>query len=96
MRNIPKNPFEKESWHAWRDMLTGDSTEDHKKKEIMALIEACPGRRLILIGDSGEKDPEIFEWSRNKYPSRIDKVLIRDVRNSPKSPRLNGMTIIPV
>lgn len=96
MRNIPKNPFEKESWHAWRDMFTGDSTEDHKKNEIMALLEACPGRRLILIGDSGEKDPEIFEWIRNKYPSRIDKILIRDVRNLPKSPRLKGMTIIPV
>jgi hypothetical protein len=76
-------------------LFTGESTEDHKKNEIMALIEACPGRHMILIGDSGEKDPEIFEWIRNKYPSRIDEILIRDVHKLPKSPRLKGMTIIP-
>ena len=98
MKNVPKNMAEPETWRAWRNLIAGDYTVEHKKAEITALINACPKRRFILIGDSGEMDPEIFAAVRDKFPDRIEEILIRDVRGDalkPGSSRLHNMTVIP-
>ena len=98
MKNVPKNMAEPETWRAWRYLIAGDYTIEHKKAEITALINACPDRRFILIGDSGEMDPEIFATVRDEFPDRIEEILIRDVRGDalePGSSRLHNMTVIP-
>ncbi len=33
--------------------------EDYKRKQIERVIKLLPGYRLVLIGDSGERDPEV-------------------------------------
>jgi hypothetical protein len=98
MKNVPKNMAEPETWRAWRNLVSGDFTVEHKKAEISALIKACPDRRFILIGDSGEMDPEIFAAIRDEFPDQIEEILIRDVRGDalePGSSRLHNMTVIP-
>ena len=98
MKNVPKNLAEAETWRAWVDLVSGDFTAKHKKAEITALIKACPDRRFILIGDSGEMDPEIFAAVRDEFPDQIEEILIRDVRgdaHGPATSRLHNMTIIP-
>src|SRR3954471_21518288 len=98
MKNVPKNLAEPETWRAWRNLVSGDFTVEHKKAEISALIKACPDRRFILIGDSGEMDPEIFAAIRDEFPDQIEEILIRDVRGDalePGSSRLHNMTVIP-
>ncbi len=98
MKNIPKNLAASETWLAWFNLVSGDYTVEHKKAEITALIEACPNRRFILIGDSGERDPEIFAAVREQFPDRIEEIMIRDVRGDagvPGSSRLHDMTVIP-
>ena len=98
MKNVPKNLAEPETWRAWRNLVSGDYTVELKKAEITALIKACPDRRFILIGDSGEMDPEIFAAVRDEFPDQIEEILIRDVRGDahvPGSSRLHNMTIIP-
>ena len=98
MKNVPKNLAESETWLAWRNLVSGDFTVEHKKAEITALIKACPDRRFILIGDSGEMDPEIFAAVRDEFPDRIEEILIHDVRGDarvPGSSRLHNMTVIP-
>ena len=98
MKNVPKNLAELDTWRAWRTLVSGDFTVLHKKAEITALIKACPDRRFILIGDSGEMDPEIFAAVRDEFPDQIEEILIRDVRGDagvPGSSRLHNMTVIP-
>ena len=98
MKNVPKNLAEAETWRAWVDLGSGEFTAKHKKAEITALIKACPDRRFILIGDSGEMDPEIFAAVRDEFPDQIEEILIRDVRgdaHGPATSRLHNMTIIP-
>ena len=88
-----------ETWRAWRNLVSGDSTVEHKKAEITALIKACPDRRFTLIGDWVKMDPEIFADVRAEFPDQIDEILIRDVRGDaqvPGSSRLQDMTVIPV
>jgi len=38
-------------------------------------------RKLILVGDSGERDPEIYGFIARKYPKRVHQIFIRAVKN---------------
>lgn len=55
------------------------SSREHKMKTIHSLIECCQQRRFILIGDSGENDPEIYASIAHQYPKQIKHIFIRDV-----------------
>jgi len=41
-------------------------------------------RTLVLIGDSGERDPEIYGFIARKYPKRIHQIFIRAVKDESK------------
>jgi len=55
------------------------SSYQHKITTIQSLITCCVGRRVILIGDSGEYDPEIYAEIARQYPEQVIRILIRDV-----------------
>lgn len=60
----------------------------HKQAVIEPLLRAFPGRRFILIGDSGEQDPEIYAHFLRTRPQQIQQVLIRGIRGeTPAHPR---------
>jgi phosphatidate phosphatase APP1 len=52
-----------------------------KPLQIEPILRAYPNRRFILIGDSGEEDPEVYAGIFKKYPSQIIRVYIRSVNN---------------
>lgn len=54
-------------------------TRAHKLKTIRRLIEDFPRRRFVMIGDSGEQDPEIYATLAREYPDRVLAIWIRDV-----------------
>jgi phosphatidate phosphatase APP1 len=61
---------------------------EHKTLAIRRLLSIWPRRRVILIGDSGERDPEIYAAVAREHPGRIDHVYIRDTTGeSMTSPR---------
>lgn len=49
-----------------------------KVSAIRFLLEHLPQRSFVLIGDSGEKDPEIYGKICRKYPQRIKGLFIRE------------------
>jgi phosphatidate phosphatase APP1 len=55
------------------------SPERFKHDEIEPILRTFPRRRFILVGDSGEKDPEIYADLARHYPQQVARVLIRDV-----------------
>jgi hypothetical protein len=55
----------------WKDSL------DYKTSTIAELMERFPQRKFLLIGDSGEKDPEVFDSLRQRFPTQITGILIR-------------------
>ncbi len=59
--------------------------EVYKKSVIEPLIERFPGRRYILIGDSGEKDPEAYGAVARRFPDKIQKIYIRNVSNEDRT-----------
>jgi phosphatidate phosphatase APP1 len=57
---------------------------DHKCVAIEALLAAYPRLPFVLIGDSGESDPEVYRDIVRRHPDRIRVIYIRSVNRSPK------------
>ena len=57
---------------------------DHKRAAIGALLEAYPRLPFILIGDSGENDPEVYADIVRRFPKRIRVIYIRSVNRHPR------------
>jgi hypothetical protein len=56
----------------------------YKIEKITTIIKNFPGRSFILVGDSSEKDPEIYgSVMRGPYGSQIICTMIRNVTNRP-------------
>lgn len=51
----------------------------YKLGKITPLFEAFPERRFVLVGDSGEKDPEVYGEVARRYRKQVVRVFIRDV-----------------
>lgn len=52
-----------------------------KPLQIEPILRAYPKRKFILVGDSGEQDPEVYAGIVKKYPKQIVRVYIRSVNN---------------
>lgn len=61
------------------------SPMDYKVPLISELLLQHSRRQFILIGDSGEKDPEVYQKILQRFPGQIKHVFIRNVSNEPKS-----------
>jgi phosphatidate phosphatase APP1 len=44
------------------------------------------GRHFVLVGDSGEKDPEMYAKIASKYPKQIVRICIRQIDANPIDP----------
>lgn len=52
---------------------------DHKIEIINELLAVSPDLPVVLIGDSGQHDPEMYDDIIQSWPGRVRLVLIRDV-----------------
>lgn len=50
---------------------------------IRGLIKRMPQRQFVLIGDSGEKDPELYAKIAAKHPKQIARICIRQIEDNP-------------
>jgi phosphatidate phosphatase APP1 len=61
----------------------------HKSEAIEAILQTYPQLQFILIGDSGEQDPEIYADIVRRFPERIRVIYIRSV--DPRPTRLDAI-----
>mgnify|MGYP000850942467 CR=1 FL=1 len=98
MKNARKNLLNPDTWEDLGALITNENlTYEQKLSQIGEIMGRFPDRRFILIGDSGEKDPEVYREIRRRFPGQVREIMIRDctdaLANDPA--RLEGMTIIP-
>ncbi len=86
VRGFPRGPLFMTDWRpgrleAVRAEAMGASKENpgHKRARIRRLLDAYPELRFVLIGDSGERDAEIYQGFLDSDGDRILAALIRDV-----------------
>lgn len=58
------------------------SPEETKIPVIESIVSGYPDRRFILVGDSGEKDPEVYGEIARSHPDQVVRIFIRDVTGS--------------
>jgi hypothetical protein len=56
-----------------------EGPEKYKPTVIEPLIKRFPNRKFVFVGDSGEKDPEIYGALAREHPQQVAKILIRNV-----------------
>jgi phosphatidate phosphatase APP1 len=56
-----------------------------KRRAIEQIMEEFPGRRFLLVGDSGERDPEVYAAIARRRPEQVAGIVIRQVEG--KAPR---------
>ena len=65
-------------------IFKGGDHQGHKLENITHILETFAHLPFVLIGDSGEQDPEIYRQIIEKFPNRIRAVYIRDVNPNPE------------
>lgn len=81
VREIPNGPFLlqtlEEDWYKfWK---SGGGNHGHKIDKIRHILSTYHDLKFILIGDSGQKDAEIYSQIVHEFPERILAIYIRDV-----------------
>ncbi len=82
---IPKGVFmlrklESSIYKFWK---SGQGNHEHKYEKIKFLLEFYKSQSFILIGDSGQKDPGIYNRLAHEFPGRIEAIYIRKIGTKP-------------
>lgn len=83
LQGIPAGPLLLRDWDLGPSLLRGSGHHGHKGAQVREILAAYPTLPFILIGDSGEQDPEIYRAVVHDHPERILAVYIRDVSPAP-------------
>ena len=75
-----------------RDLLGTVAGREQKAGRIQEVLDLHPQLRFVLIGDSGEKDPEIYAAAARANPGRILAIYIREVRLDPGDGRVEEVS----
>ncbi|MCH7411544.1 DUF2183 domain-containing protein [Belliella sp. DSM 111904] len=100
-REIPKGPILLKDPHVtlkniWK---SGGGSHEHKLEKISHLMNLFPNTKFILIGDSGQHDPELYTKIIERFPEQVKAVYIRRIKKVDKEreDRLNSYNhTIPV
>lgn len=87
IRKIPDGPFLLEDLKPFKlkklfKQKKGIEKHKHKIEKIRRLLNTFNYLNFILIGDSGQKDADIYKSISLEFPDRILAIYIRDIRKS--------------
>ncbi|MFP2928395.1 phosphatidate phosphatase App1 family protein [Pyxidicoccus sp. 3LG] len=74
-----------------RDIGPG-TLSGYKQPIIRRLLQQFP-HPVVLVGDSGEKDPEVYAQIRDEFPGRVKAVYIRDAGKASDKSRFKDMVL---
>lgn len=80
LNDIPEGPvlFLRE-WGLTLQRPLPRRARDHKRELIEDMLARYPELPFVLIGDSGQHDPEVYAEVVRNHPDRVEAVYIRDV-----------------
>jgi phosphatidate phosphatase APP1 len=84
---FPEGPFHLRPFR-WRDQLFGKVPlvqRPGKGAVIRSILQTFPDRRFLLVGDSGQRDPEIYGSVTRQSPRQVMAILIRELPQRPLS-----------
>jgi phosphatidate phosphatase APP1 len=82
LRRFPLGPLVLTDWGPSRSGLFRIGAQEHKGGLVRRMLEEHPQLGLVLVGDSGQLDPEIYAALAREHPDRIRAVYIRRTRHA--------------
>jgi phosphatidate phosphatase APP1 len=80
VNRIPRGIFLLSQLKGISELLkTGQNHHGTKFTRIVRILEAFPNQRVVLLGDSSQQDPYIYEAIVKHFPKQVHAVYIRDV-----------------
>ncbi len=64
----------------------------YKQPAIRRLLQQF-SQPVVLVGDSGEKDPEVYAQIRDEFPGRVKAIYIRDAGRTEEASRFKDMVL---
>ena len=86
LQEIPRAPIFLRDWGITRSEILPTENRAHKMAVLRRLFDFYDGLPFILIGDSGQQDPEIYREVVATYPGRVLAVYIRSVGEDAERP----------
>jgi phosphatidate phosphatase APP1 len=78
LHDFPPGPLFLTDWD-WRGLkLFRPPSHSHKTSTLGRLVSDFPHLGLVLLGDSGQEDPEIYSAFAHAAPARVRAIYIRD------------------
>ncbi len=84
LNELPPGPILMRAMEFTRSSLFDPCRHDHKKRRFREILDTHPDLPFLLIGDSGQRDAELYTELAKAYPRRIPALYLRDVAPSPK------------
>jgi len=78
LNDMPKGPILLRDFGISRRRLLSPPA-NHKPENIARIIDTYPDMPFVLIGDSGERDTDVYMDIARSYPGRILGIFIRDI-----------------
>ena len=88
--NFPKGPILLRSMSSFKSRNKTDGLPE-KQREILNILKTYPKLPFILIGDSGEKDGEIYQEISRQFPNQIEAIYLRSVTDSKRMLRIKNL-----
>lgn len=79
---LPAGPLRLTDYGLDREKLGRPRHAEHKLAEIAVIAATYPHLPLVLIGDSGQYDPEIYLAAARAHPGRVAAIYIRHVSHA--------------
>ncbi|OLT09759.1 hypothetical protein BJF78_05910 [Pseudonocardia sp. CNS-139] len=82
LRRFPLGPLLLTDWGPSRTGIFRIGAQEHKTGLVERALAEHPQLGLVLVGDSGQLDPEIYATLARRHPDRIRAVYIRRTRHA--------------
>jgi phosphatidate phosphatase APP1 len=79
LQRVPIGPIMLRDWGIGSAESLPTHHVTHKRAAIRRVLETYPSLPFVLVGDSGQDDPEIYASVIREHPGRIHAAYIRDV-----------------
>lgn len=91
IQGIPKGPILLRDIGLNRASIGSQSHRTHKLSIIRTILAVSPQLPFVLIGDSGQQDPEIYAQVVRENPGRIKAIYIRDVSENKRDESVQAL-----
>jgi phosphatidate phosphatase APP1 len=87
VHGVPPGPLFLKDW----SLTVLGKHRDYKIGVIRRLLDTYEEMPFVLIGDSGEEDPEIYLQAAREHPGRVIAIYIRDVTSGERDAEIMAM-----